>query len=171
MNPFDAALLGTVLLLAILGFRAGLLRSLADILGFVVAAPIAVALMPYLSTAKAPATVGLLGQSSILFLATFLVAGFILAQLMRYAVAGMIGEEIHLLDRSAGLLLGIARALLVAVMLVLVFDRIIPAGRDPAFLVGSKSRPMLSLAAQHGVRSLPPEIAAHIDRLKRQKGL
>jgi len=171
MNPFDAALLGTVLLLAILGFRAGLLRSLADILGFVVAAPVAVALMPYLSASKAPATVGLLGQSSILFLATFLVVGFILAQLMRYAVAGMVGDEIHLLDRSAGLLLGIARALLVAVMLVLVFDRIIPAGRDPAFLVGSKSRPMLSLASQHGVRSLPPEIAAHIDRLKRQKGL
>lgn len=104
-------------------------------------------------------------------MAAFLVVGFILAQLMRYAVAGMVGDEIHLLDRSAGLLLGIARALLVAVMLVLVFDRIIPAGRDPAFLAGSKSRPMLSLAAQHGVRSLPPEIAAHIDRLKRQKGL
>jgi membrane protein required for colicin V production len=171
MNPFDAALLGATLLLAILGFRAGLLRSLADILGFVVAAPLAVSLMPYLSTAKAPASAGFWGQSSILFLATFLVVGFILAQLMRHAVAGMVGEDIHLLDRSAGLLLGVARALLVAVMLVLVFDRIIPAGRDPQFLVGSKSRPMLSLAAQHGVRSLPPEIAAHIDRLKRQKGL
>lgn len=171
MNPFDAAVLGTVLLLAILGFRAGLLRSLADILGFVVAAPLAVALMPYLTTAKTPAAAGVFGQSSILFLATFLVVGFILAQLMRYAVAGMVGEDIHLVDRSIGLLFGVTRALLIAVMIVLVFDRIIPAGRDPSFLVGSKSRRMLSLAAQHGIRSLPPEVAAQIDQLKRQKGL
>jgi membrane protein required for colicin V production len=171
MNQFDAALLGTTLLLAVLGFRAGLLRSLADILGFVVAAPLAVALMPYLSTAKAPASVGPWNQGSILFLATFLVVGFILAQLMRYAVAGMVGEDIHFLDRSAGLLLGVARALLVAVMIVLIFDRIIPVGRDPQFLIGSRTRPVLSLAAQHGIRSLPPEVAAHIDRLKKQNGL
>ena len=171
MNSFDAAVLLTTLLLAVLGFRAGLLRSLADIIGFVVAAPLAVALMPLLSTSKAPANVGLLTQGSILFLATFLVCGFILAQLMRYAVAGMVGEDIHILDRSAGLLLGVARALLVAVTLVLVFDKIIPAGRDPQFLAGSKSRPMLSVAAQYGVRSLPPEVSAHIDRLKRQRGI
>jgi membrane protein required for colicin V production len=171
MNSFDAALLLTTLLLAVLGFRAGLLRSLADILGFVVAAPVAVALMPYLGTAKALPSTGLWTQSSVLFLATFLVCGFILAQLMRHAVAGMVGEDIHILDRSAGLLLGVARALLVAVTLVLVFDKIIPAGRDPQFLAGSKSRPMLSLAAQYGVRSLPPEVAAHIDRLKRQRGI
>ena len=34
MNAFDAAVLAVVIILAILGFRAGLLRSLADILGF-----------------------------------------------------------------------------------------------------------------------------------------
>src|SRR5690349_10454072 len=104
MNPFDAAVLLTTLLLAVLGFRAGLLRSLADILGFVVAAPVAVALMPYLSNAAkaAPAAGALWNQGFIIFFATFLVVGLILAQLMRYAVAGMVGDEIHFLDRSAG---------------------------------------------------------------------
>jgi membrane protein required for colicin V production len=47
MNTFDAAMISVVLVLALLGFRAGLLRSLADILGYVIAAPIAVALTPY----------------------------------------------------------------------------------------------------------------------------
>ena len=171
MNQFDAAVLAVTLLLAVLGFRAGLLRSLADILGFVVAGPLAMALAPYLSAVKAPASVGFLNQGFILFFATFMVCGFILAQLMRYAVAGMVGDEIHVLDRSAGLLLGVARAFLVAVMLVLVFDRIIPAGRDPQFLIGSKTRPALSLAAQSGIRSLPPEVARHIDQLKMKRGL
>ena len=55
--------------------------------------------------------------------------------------------------------------------IVLVFDRIIPAGRDPEFLKGSKTRPVLSLAAQRGLRSLPPEITDYIDRLKRERGL
>ena len=60
---------------------------------------------------------------------------------------------------------------LVAVLIVLIFDRIIPAGRDPEFLKGSKTRPWLSLAAQSGLRSLPPEVSSYIDRLKRERGL
>ena len=42
MNTFDLVVTVVVLLLALLGFRAGLLRSVADILGYLVAAPIAI---------------------------------------------------------------------------------------------------------------------------------
>ena len=151
MNSFDAAVVVVTLALALLGFRAGLLRSLADILGFVIAAPVAIAVTPHLAPAGS-ASNSALGPGS-------------------HVVAGMVGDDIHLLDRFAGFLLGAARALLVAVTIVLVFDRIIPSGREPQFLKGSKSRPLLSLAAQRGLRSLPPEITEHIDRLKRQHGL
>ena len=42
---------------------------------------------------------------------------------------------------------------------------------DPEFLKGSKTRPWLSMAAQGGLRSLPPEVSDYIDRLKRERGL
>jgi membrane protein required for colicin V production len=63
------------------------------------------------------------------------------------------------------------RFAMLAIMLVLVFDRMIPPGREPAFLRGSQWRPVLSSAAQYGIQSLPPEAEGYIDRLKRQRRL
>jgi membrane protein required for colicin V production len=171
MNAFDAAVIAVVVVLALLGFRAGLLRSVADILGYVIAAPLAVALTPYLSSAAAVAANSPLGQNSLVFLGLLFVGGIVFAQLLRHTIPDFAGADIHLLDRSAGLVLGTVRALLVAVTIVLIFDRIIPVGRDPEFLKGSKLRPWFSLAAQRGLRSLPPEVSDYIDRLKRERGL
>jgi membrane protein required for colicin V production len=171
MNTFDAVVISVVIVLALLGFRAGLLRSLADILGFVIAAPLAVALTPYFSSAAPAAASSPLGRNSLVFFGLLLVGGIVFAQLLRHTIANFAGTDIHLLDRSAGFVLGAMRALLVAVTIVLIFDRIIPVGRDPEFLKESKLRPWLSLASQRGLRSLPPEVSAYIDRLKRERGL
>ena len=171
MNAFDAAVIAVVIVLALLGFRAGLLRSVADILGYVIAAPLAVALTPYLSSAAAVAANSPLGQNSLVFFGLLLFGGIVFAQLLRHTIPDFAGADIHLLDRSAGFVLGVVRALLVAVTIVLIFDRIIPVGRDPEFLNGSKLRPWLSMAAQRGLRSLPPEVSDYIDRLKRERGL
>jgi membrane protein required for colicin V production len=172
MNSFDAAVVAVVIVLALLGFRAGLLRSLADILGFVIAAPLAVALTPYFSSAAPTAAASSpWGQNSLVFFGLLLVGGILFGQLLRHTIADFAGSDIHLLDRSAGFLLGAVRALLVAITIVLIFDRIIPIGREPEFLKGSKVRPLLSLAAQRGLRSLPPEVSDYIDRLKRERGL
>jgi membrane protein required for colicin V production len=148
------------------------LRSLADILGFVIAAPLAVALTPHFSSAAPAAAAGPpWGQNSLVFFGLLLVGGILFAQLLRYTIADLAGSDVHLLDRSAGFLLGAVRALLVAITIVLIFDRIIPSGREPEFLNGSKVRPLLSLASQRGLRSLPPEVSNYIDRLKRERGL
>jgi membrane protein required for colicin V production len=64
------------------------------------------------------------------------------------------------------MMLGAVRVGLVAITLVLIFDQLVPIDRQPAFLVGSQLRPLLSTAGQKGFRSLPPDIAATIDRLK-----
>src|ERR1700741_2560106 len=108
MNSFDAAVAIVVLILAVLGFRAGLLRSLADILGFVIAAPLAVALTPYFSSAAGRTAVAAspFGANSLLFFGLFLIGGLLLAQLMRQMVTGLAGDHIPLFDRFAGLVLG-----------------------------------------------------------------
>ena len=46
MNPFDAVIYAAAAIAAVLGFSAGLLRSLATILGYLIAAPLAVAMTP-----------------------------------------------------------------------------------------------------------------------------
>jgi membrane protein required for colicin V production len=108
-------------------------------------------------------------QNSVLLFGIFLVAGMVLGKLMRMALDETIGSEAGIGDRLAGAVLGAVRVGLVAITLVLIFDSLVPSDRQPAFLTGSQLRPLLSVAGQRGFRSLPSEVAATIDRLKRDR--
>jgi membrane protein required for colicin V production len=171
MNPFDAAVILVALIAIVMGFNSGLLRSLATIFGYVVAAPVAVIATPPASKMLTelfhlPPT-----QPWLEFCAVFLAAGLVLSWMCRMAVNELVGPRISVPDRAAGALLGAVRVALLAVLLVLIFDRIIPAGREPGFLRGSQLRPILSVAGRQGLRSLPPDITDYIDRLKRERGI
>jgi membrane protein required for colicin V production len=170
-NPFDLAIYVCLFVAVVMGFMTGLLRSLAAIIGYIGGMGVAVAagprVTPLLTTyLKMPTP-----QTWIVFVAIFVAAGAGLSALLRLAVSEMIGPNVSVPDRIAGAALGALRIALLAVLLVLVFDRIIPPGREPNFLKGSLWRPVLSDAAQHGLQSLPPEVEDYIDRLKRQRRL
>ncbi len=171
MNPFDAAIAVFLLLAIILGFKSGLLRSLATIVGYVAAMPFALAAAPYVMSAGSNKQQLLPVENWIAVLGVLLVTGFVLSALLRAGVSEITGPDINIADRAAGATLGAVRVLLLAVLMVLIFDRIIPAHAQPAFLAESRLRPILSVAGQQGVRSLPPEVASYIDRLKRQHGI
>ena len=48
-------------------------------------------------------------------------------------------------------------------------DQFVPGDRQPAFLATSQLRPLLSVAGQRGITSLPPDAVAVIDRLKKDR--
>lgn len=171
INLFDGAVYLCLAVAIIAGYRSGLLRSLATIFGYVIAAPVAVALMPYITPVLIERVKLPPAQTSLVFLAVFLVIGFVLSALLRGAVGEISGAQISAPDRAAGAFLGAIRVVLLAVVMVLVFERIIPAGREPAFLSGSMLRPVLSQAGQEGLRKLPPDVTDFIDRMKRERGL
>src|SRR5262249_59341779 len=100
------------------------------------------------------------------FVGESLVIGRVLGTLARIAVDEAMGRGAGIVDRLGGAVLGAARVALVATSVVLVFDQLIPADRQPSFLKGSQLRPIFSAAGQKGFRSLPPDVAATIDRLK-----
>jgi membrane protein required for colicin V production len=171
MNPFDAVVTIVMVLAVAMGFMSGLLRNLAAILAYLIAAPIAVALTPRL-------TALILGQFAmppeetwIALFVVFVALGLLISVLLRSLVDGIAGDDIGLFDRVAGAVLGAVRIFLVAVLIVVAFDRLIPADREPGFLVDSKLRPYLSAAGRKGLQTLPPEIEAYIDRVKRDRGL
>jgi membrane protein required for colicin V production len=68
----------------------------------------------------------------------FLAAGIARGALLRFAISEMIGRNVSIPDCVAGALLGAVRVGLLAVVVVLVFDGIIPPGREPGFLRGSQ---------------------------------
>lgn len=169
MNSFDAVVFLALIVATVTGFNAGLLRSAATILAYLIAMPIAVMMMPLVSTG----TDGKLGspllQNSPLLFGIFLITGIVLGKLMRMAIDETVGPQAGVADRLAGAALGAVRIGLVAVTLVLTFDQLAPLGRQPAFLAGSQLRPLLSEAGQRGLKSLPPDVVAYIDRLKKDR--
>jgi membrane protein required for colicin V production len=170
-NPFDLAIYFFLFLAVVMGFSSGLLRSLATIFGYLVAAPLAVAAAPYLTPLliaqfKLPPS-----QAWIAFTGLFLAIGLVLSALLRLGISEIVGPQVSIPDRLAGALLGAVRVGLLAVLMVVIFDRIIPAGREPAFLIGSQWRPVLSKAGQAGLKTLPPDITDYIDKLKRERGI
>jgi membrane protein required for colicin V production len=169
MNSFDAVVYLGLVIAVVTGFNAGLLRSAVTILAYLIAMPIAVWVMSLVSPGMdgkpgAPPT-----QNSLLLFGTFLIAGMVLGKLMRMALDETIGPQAGIGDRLAGAALGAVRVGLVAITLVLIFDSLVPPDRQPAYLAGSQLRPLLSVAGQRGIKSLPPDVVAYIDRLKKDR--
>jgi membrane protein required for colicin V production len=167
MNSFDIIVAVFTAVAVTFGFKVGLLRSAVTILGYVLAMPIAV----WATTLIVPQVAGQpsspLTQNSTIFFGCFVLSGIALGTLLRMAVDQTIGSEIGILDRLGGAALGAVRIFLVAVTLVLVFDELIPTSLQPAYLVGSRLRPILSAAGQKGFKSLPPNLIVTFDQLKR----
>ena len=171
MNMFDAAVYLCLCVAIVTGFRAGLLRSMATIVGYLAAMPAAVAAAPYLVTLGNDKLQLSAGGNWIAIFVVFLAFGFILSALLarrhqrdhrpRCQHAGSRGrrDARRIARRSAG---GADGADL----------RPHHPGQSPAaFLVTSHLRPILSVAGQQGVKKLPPEVAAYIDRLKQERGI
>ena len=166
MNSFDAVVCAGLVAAMTMGFNAGLLRSAVTILAYLVAMPIAV-----WATSLVTRDAGGLAlvQNPLPFFVTFLVAGIVLGYLMRMVVDETVGTESGIADRLAGAVLGAVRVGLIAVSVVVVFDQLVPADRQPAYLAGSRLRPLFSAAGQMGLRSLPSDITAYVDRLRKDR--
>jgi membrane protein required for colicin V production len=171
MTMFDATVLVAMLVAIVMGYRAGLLRSLATIVGYLLAAPVAIVaapnLVPLLTTQSSPSQ----GTGMVLIAGVFLFVGMITAALLRNAVGLVSGDTITMPDRISGGALGALRVFLLAILMVLIFERIIPAKHEPAWLAQSRIRPLLSAAGEQGVRTLPPDVLAQIDRMKKAHGI
>ena len=169
MNSFDAVVYLGLVIAVVTGFNAGLLRSAITILAYLIAMPITLWAMSLISTlVDSQVNASPQSQNLLLFFAIFFICGVALGKCMRMLLDETIGPSIGIGDGLAGAALGTVRVGLVAVTMVLVFDRLVPAYRQPEWLSGSRLRPLLSVAGQRGLSALPPDLAAYIDRVKRE---
>src|SRR5579871_5408077 len=167
MNPFDIAVGLALVAFMAFGFYAGLLRSLASILGYVAAAPIAVAATSYISPALAGDAAPPWARNFALFFVVLLMVGAAVGYWLRHGVTEMFGDDIDIVDRIVGALFGASRIALVVLPVVVMFDRYVPAERQPQFFAGSKLRPYFSSVGQHGINALPGEVTSYLDQLNR----
>jgi membrane protein required for colicin V production len=169
MNSFDLAVYAALVIAMVSGFNTGLLRSAVIILAYLLAMPAAMGVVAAMAPEHQPQPDSLFQQNWVQFFAAFLVIGIAFGKIGRIMLDDAIGSEAGIGDRLGGAALGALRVGMVATTLALVFDQLVPVDRQPAFLNGSQLRPLFSLAGQKGFRSLPPELAAVIDRLKQER--
>lgn len=169
MNSFDLVVYAGFAIAIVAGFNTGLLRSALTILAYLIAAPIAVWVMTKIAPQLGGGSASPMMQNWGFFFGVYLVLGVAIGKMMRTALDDAIGADAGIGDRLAGAALGAVRAGLVVTTVVLVFDQLVPRDHQPAFLNGSQLRPLFSAAGQKGLRSLPPDVAATIDRLKREQ--
>lgn len=169
MNGFDLVVTLALIVAITTGFNTGLLRNGVTILAYLFAMPIALWIMSMLTPHFHSESTSPLSQGWVLFLGVFLGVGMGLGYLARTALNEAIGADSGLADRLGGATLGVIRVGLVATSFVLIFDQLVPVNRQPAFLNGSHLRPLFSAAGAKGFRSLPPDVAETIERLKKQQ--
>ena len=169
MNSFDTVVYLGLIIAVVIGFNTGLLRSAITILAYIAAMPIAMGLAPLVSPQPDGQLALPFGQNSPLLFGVFLVTGMVLGKLVCLVLDDVIGSQAGVGDRLAGAALGAVRVGLIAITVVLIVDQLVPANLQPAFMTGSQLRPTLSAAGQLGVRSLPPDLMAAIDRLKKDR--
>jgi membrane protein required for colicin V production len=105
MNPFDAFVIAVTIVAVVMGYMSGLLRSLATILGYLTAAPIAIAIAPQV-TAFVLGRIALPpSEAWIPLFVVFIAVGFVLGSLIRRFVNEIVGPEPGLFDRAAGAVL------------------------------------------------------------------
>ena len=167
MNPFDAVVLGVALVGLVTGYAAGLLRSLATILAYVIAAPVALAVSPaivnWLNTrALLPADKAPLLLSLVPFVALIVIAVLLgTLDARRGRQRDRWANHVHRSRAGRPARPGAHRPAGRAAGADLRAHH--PGGPRAAVAEELQLRPYLSAAGAQGLRALPPEITRYID--------
>src|SRR3979411_2886008 len=106
MNSFDAVVYVGLVITVITGFNAGLLRSAVTILAYLIAMPIAVWAMSFVSPQIEGKLSSPFTQNSLLLFGIFLAVGIVLGKLMRMPLDETIGPRACIPKRLAAAILG-----------------------------------------------------------------
>jgi membrane protein required for colicin V production len=143
MTQFDLIVLVLLLISAAFGFARGAAREIVALIALVAAAAIAIFGLPIsapmLRKAVHPDWLGTAAALVVVFVVSYLIL-----RLIGGAIARQVQETEFLgaLDRSVGLLIGLARGLLVLGVLNLMFNAATPKDLQPHWIVGSKTWPL-----------------------------
>lgn len=145
MTKFDFIVLGLLFLSAAVGFARGAAREIAAMVALIAAAAAAIFGLP----AYGPVARDLVGHG---WLGT--IAGLILVFVVVYLVLRLIGatvarnlqrtDVLGALDRTAGLLIGLIRGLVVLGALFLMFNAATPKDLQPRWITGAQTWPLAS---------------------------
>ncbi|MCC0806664.1 CvpA family protein [Methylobacterium sp. W2] len=168
-SVLDLAVLGIVVISALLAAVRGATREVLAIVAWVAAAAVAWKLYPLLlptvSQHVSNATVALVASIATIFLATLIVVSIITVKVSDMILDSRIGA----IDRSLGFVFGAGRGFLICVI-GWVFLAWLVQGKMPDWAAQARSRPMLEKSGDALVAQLPENPEGFIKQFKKSKG-
>lgn len=157
MTSVDLAVLGVMLLSGLLAFSRGLVREVLSIAAWVGAAVIAMALLPAIRPLLAPYMPAPEWVDPTGYVILFLIS-LILLSLIAKTIGGAVrASAVGGIDRTLGLLFGLARGAALAIAVYIVACMAIPPDRWPDPVLESRSLPYIYTGAAWVARQVPQE--------------
>lgn len=166
----DLALLGIILISAILSMVRGFTREVLAIASWAAAAVAAYffhpLVMPYLEPYIQKDQIRQIAAIALVFFATLIVVSIITVRLSDAILDSKVGP----LDRTLGFVFGAARGFLLGVVAFLFFNWLVPKAQ-PEWVANARLRPLLQMAGDDMIALLPPDAEnAILKRLKMKNG-
>ena len=153
----DIALLGVVLVSALLSMVRGLTREVLAIASWAAAAIAAYyfypLVMPYLEHYLPKDQMRMVASIAIVFFATLIIVSIITVKLSDAILDSRVGP----LDRTLGFVFGAARGFLLCVVAFLFFNWLVVPKSQPTWVTASKSKPLLEATGNQIVAMLPED--------------
>jgi membrane protein required for colicin V production len=166
----DLAVLGIVLVSALLSMLRGFSREVLAIASWVAAAAAAYyfypLVLPYLAPYIHKELIAMAVAAAIVFFLTLIVVSLFTVRLSDAILDSKIGA----LDRSLGFLFGVARGFLLAVVAFAIFNWLVAEKQQPEWVKTAKTRPVLTETANKIIALLPQDAAATIDAWIKSRG-
>ncbi len=159
----DLAVLGIVLVSALLSMMRGFSREVLAIASWAAAAAAAYyfypVVVPYLSSYIHKEVIAQAVAAALVFFATLIVVSLITVRLSDAILDSKIGA----LDRTLGFVFGVARGFLLAVVAFAIFNWLVSEKQQPEWVKNARTRPILTETADRIVALLPEDAASTIN--------
>src|SRR5271165_6560401 len=159
----DLAVLGIVLVSALLSMMRGFSREVLAIASWAAAAAAAYyfypVVVPYLTPYIHKELIAQAAAAAIVFFATLIVVSLVTVRLSDAILDSKIGA----LDRTLGFGFGVVRGFLLAVVTFAIFNWLVSEKQQPEWVKTAKARPVLTETADKIVAMLPKDAAATVD--------
>ena len=159
----DLAVLGIVLVSALLSMMRGFTREVLAIASWAAAAAAAYyfypLLMPYLTPYIHKEVIAQAAAAAAVFFLTLIVVSLFTVRLSDAILDSKIGA----LDRSLGFVFGVARGFLLAVVAFAIFNWLVSEKQQPEWVKNARTRPVLTETANRIVAVLPTDAAQMIN--------
>src|SRR5271167_745304 len=159
----DLAVLGIVLVSALLSMMRGFSREVLAIASWAAAAAAAYyfypLVVPYLAPYIHKEVIAQAASAAIVFFVTLIIVSLFTVRLSDAILDSKIGA----LDRTLGFVFGVARGFLLAVVAFAIFNWLVSEKQQPEWVKNARTRPILTETADRIVALLPEDAAATID--------